>query len=282
MGGQAWLFSVLVAVMLEVVSGVEVCKVADLRLVTQTGEFFLAVTFLGMGVTTVIFVLMALKASHEKRKFYFTCCYIGMIATFAYYAMLSGQGWIITPSCRQMFYVRYVEWIASTPLLLMLLAWIVGADIALTIAVMGAQLLMIFGGYMAAISSGHIKWLWFGMALLIFGPIIYIIMSVFKGMVERSDASVAELYNKLSWLTVVTWACYPFVFLCSEGTGDWSPNFEIMIFGVLDLMSKSVFGFILLLSHQALDRIANLPRFASIGGGDYGTQMADSQRNSKG
>ena len=98
-------------------AAVEVCKVVDLQLVTQTGEFFLAVTFLGMGVATVIFVLMAFKAAHEKRKFYFTTCYIGAISTFAYYAMLSGQGWLITPSCRQLFYVRCAHAHPSLPVL---------------------------------------------------------------------------------------------------------------------------------------------------------------------
>lgn len=36
-------------------------------------------------------------------------CYVTAISTFAYYAMLSGQGWLITPNCRQLFYVRSVE-----------------------------------------------------------------------------------------------------------------------------------------------------------------------------
>ena len=53
---------------------------------------------------------------------------------------------------------------------------------------------------------------------------------------------------------------YPVVFIFSEGTGDWSPNFEIMIYGVLDILSKAVFGFILLLSHEGLDRITNFKR----------------------
>jgi bacteriorhodopsin len=50
------------------------------------------------------------------------------------------------------------------------------------------------------------------------------------------------------------------VFIFSEGTGDWSPNFEIMIYGVLDILSKAIFGFILLLSHEGLDRITNFKR----------------------
>nr|AHH02127.1 protein 106 [synthetic construct] len=258
--------------------GVEVCRVADLSLVTQTGEFFLAVTFLGMGVTTIIFVLMMLKAASEKRKFYFVTCYCCGIATFAYYAMLSGQGWLISPSCRQLFYVRYLDWFFTTPLLLIDLALIAGADWTYVAAVVGGDMMMIFGGYMASISSGHIKWLWFAISLLIFAPIIYTVLHTFKVLVERSHPAVGELYNKCSWLLVVTWACYPVVFIFSEGTADWSPNFEVMIYGVLDLMAKCVFGFILLLSHEALDRSTNPPRFASIAGGTataYGTQMQE-------
>jgi hypothetical protein len=35
---------------------------------------------------------------------------------------------------------------------------------------------------------------------------------------------------------------------------------QVMIYGVLDIISKAVFGFILLLSHEALDRLTNVPR----------------------
>lgn len=41
---------------------------------------------------------------------------------------------------------------------------------------------------------------------------------------------------------------------------DPSLSLQVMIYGVLDIMSKAVFGFILLLSHEALDRISNIPR----------------------
>lgn len=55
-------------------------------------------------------------------QFYFTTCYVTAISTFAYYAMLSGQGWLITPNCRQLFYVRYVDWFFTTPLIMLGLA----------------------------------------------------------------------------------------------------------------------------------------------------------------
>ncbi|EKX50388.1 hypothetical protein GUITHDRAFT_85284 [Guillardia theta CCMP2712] len=259
---------------MDVSSAVEVCKVVDLQLVTQTGEFFLAVSFLIMGVTTVAFVLMAFKAAHEKRKFYFIMCYVTAISTFAYYAMLSGQGWLITPNCRQLFYVRYVDWFFTTSLIFLNLGLIVGADTGLNIAIIAADMLMIFGGFMASISSGHIKWLWFSLSLLIFAPLVYTMLRGYRALVDRSNPSVVEMYSKVAWIAAITWGLYPLVFIFSEGTGDWSPNFEIMIYAVLDIMSKVVFGFVLLLSHDGLDRITNFKSFAPIREApSYGTQM---------
>mmetsp|Transcript_12348 Transcript_12348/g.29570 ORF Transcript_12348/g.29570 Transcript_12348/m.29570 type:complete len:294 (+) Transcript_12348:119-1000(+) len=272
---RAMLAAVAMLSMVSSAAAVEVCKVVDLQLVTQTGEFFLAVTFLVMGVSTVIFVLMAFKAAHEKRQFYFTTCYITAIATFGYYAMLSGQGWLITPNCRQLFYVRYVEWFATTPLILLDLGLIAGADMPTLITVMAADMMYIFASFMATVSSGYIKWLWFVLSLFILVPLIYVMVRGFKGMVEKGHPSVVELYNKVSILSAIVWALYPLVYILAAGTGDWSPNFETMIYGVLDIMSKAVFGFILLLSHEGLDRVTNFKGFAPIREAptNYGTPM---------
>ena len=49
----------------------------------------------------------------------------------------------------------------------------------------------------------------------------------FKVLVEKNHPSIAELYNKVSTLAAISWALYPVVFIFSEGTGDWSPNFEV-------------------------------------------------------
>lgn len=64
-------------------------------------------------------------------------------------------------------------------------------------AMIGADLMMVFGGYMASISSGHIKWLWFTFALLIFAPIAYTVIVTFRALVQRSHPAVGELYNKV-------------------------------------------------------------------------------------
>ena len=110
-------------------------------------------------------------------QFHFTMCFVTAIATFSNYAMLSGQGWLITPGCRQMFYVRYIEWMATTPLILLVLGMLAEADVAYILAVMAATAMMCFGGLMATISSGHIKWLWFTIALGIFCFLVFVSLS---------------------------------------------------------------------------------------------------------
>jgi bacteriorhodopsin len=53
--------------------------------------------------------------------------------------MLSGQGWTAIAGCRQFFYARYVDWSITTPLLLLDLGLIAGADGALIAAVIGCD-----------------------------------------------------------------------------------------------------------------------------------------------
>lgn len=129
-------------------------------------------------------------------------CFVTAIATFSYYAMLSGQGWLITPACRQLFYVRYIEWISTTPLLMLVLGMLAEADTAYLLAVMGGTAMMIFGGLMATISSGHIKWLWFVLALGVFFALAFV--SDFHSCCEYCDHScwvmqVQIFHFFLSW-----------------------------------------------------------------------------------
>jgi bacteriorhodopsin len=57
---------------------------------------------------------------------------------------------------------------------------------------------------------------------------VQVMVRGFKVLVEKNHPSIAELYNKVSTLAAISWALYPVVFIFSEGTGDWSPNFEVL------------------------------------------------------
>jgi len=99
----------------------------------------LTLGFLALAVTTVVMVAKAANADAERRKYYFTNTFICAVATFAYFAMLSGQGWTAIAGCRQFFYVRYLDWLVTTPLLILDLGLIAGQDNVTILAVVGAD-----------------------------------------------------------------------------------------------------------------------------------------------
>ena len=99
----------------------------------------LTLGFLALAVSTVVMVAKAASADMERRKYYFCNTFICGVATFAYFAMLSGQGWTAIAGCRQFFYARYVDWAITTSLLILDLGLVAGQDFVTIAAVIGAD-----------------------------------------------------------------------------------------------------------------------------------------------
>ena len=106
--------------------------------VGSTGVGALTIAFLILGVSTIVFISRVGSAKGQK-VYYYCNVFVCGFATMAYFAMLSGQGWTAIAGCRQFFYARYVDWSITTPLLLLDLGLIAGADGALIAAVIGAD-----------------------------------------------------------------------------------------------------------------------------------------------
>ncbi|KAJ1477813.1 hypothetical protein T484DRAFT_2015976 [Baffinella frigidus] len=200
--------------------------------VGSTGVGALTLGFLALAVSTVVMVAKAASADAERRKYYFCSTFICGVATFAYFAMLSGQGWTAIAGCRQFFYARYVDWLITTPLLILELGLVSGQDFVTIAAVVGADMLMIVAGYMGAVSVvTTVKWFWF-----LFGM----------------DPEMIELYGKIAWLTIIMWSFYPVVWLFSEGFASFSVSFEVVAYTIMDIISKCVFCFMIVSAHDSL------------------------------
>lgn len=71
-----------------------------------SGAIFDLLAFLALLITGLFMGFKAMNADPEVRKFYYINAYVCGVATFAYFAMLSGMGWETIMGCRQFFYVR--------------------------------------------------------------------------------------------------------------------------------------------------------------------------------
>lgn len=221
----------------------------------STGVGALVVTFLALLVATVAVLFKAASASPSKRKFFYTAGYITGVATLAYFAMLSDQGWVAITGCRQFFYARYLDFAITMPLTIMVLGMIAGVETMTLIAVMASQVLMTYCAYMGAVSVvATVKWFWFLFSIMFFGPVVYSITQTFRNAALDSGHEVVhELFSRLAWLVVVTWCFYPVVWLFSEGFASFSVSLEVIAYSILDIFSKCVFTFIIIGNHEALE-----------------------------
>jgi len=195
---------------------------------------------------------------------------VNMVASLAYLAMATKHGYTTRCNGRDFYYARYVDWIITTPLMLYDLAVIGGTDTNTRIFLCGIDIIMIVSGLIgslvedsgAGLGGTNEKWGFFGFSMLCFIPVIYFLcanngdgkqtllgtlcngLGVFCSS-NTSNEPRAKTYQRAMNLTVMTWIVYPIIWILAEGTETISVEGENIAYTVLDILSKSVFGWIL-------------------------------------
>mmetsp|Transcript_34399 Transcript_34399/g.70948 ORF Transcript_34399/g.70948 Transcript_34399/m.70948 type:complete len:255 (+) Transcript_34399:136-900(+) len=212
-----------------------------------SGAVFDVLAWIALLVTALFMCFKAVNEEPGVRKFYYINSFICGVATFAYFAMISGMGWETIMGCRQLFYVRYIDWAITTPLMIMNLGLLAGEDPVLIAAIMGSDVAMIFCGYMGSVALvPTVKWLWFIIGLAVYAPVVFAIVRIFRQkVIDINDVDRIELYGKVSLLTIVVWSLYPFVWLLSVGVGAFGVSAESISYAILDVTSKCFFSFLI-------------------------------------
>jgi bacteriorhodopsin len=102
-------------------------------------------------------------------------------------------------------------------------------------------------------SSLFVSLVWLGVGTVAYLIFLYLLLGALSDAADDMPDDVSGIYTKLRNLTVVLWSVYPVVWLLGGNTlGILPPVAEEASFVVLDVLSKVVFGFILLNSHETL------------------------------
>jgi len=231
-------------------------NMAAADMITHEGQYSLWIGFAGMFLPFLWFFMEMTKKEEGKKKFHIYTMMVNGIAAIAYLIMASGYGWEVVAD-RQFFYVRYIDWFFTTPLLLLDLCALGRASEDTTNFLIGMDLLMIVSGVIGASLTGvaakddYKPWTFFVLGFLFFLPIVYNLGVSMPAKI--TGASAKATFGVVSMLTVVTWFLYPVVWILAEGTHYVTPNVEVILYTVMDLLSKSVFGIILISSHAAME-----------------------------
>lgn len=220
---------------------------------TSTQETILWAGTIGMALGAIIIAAIGFRLPKSERHHVTASFFVCAIASIAYLAMATGIG-TITINGTEIFFARYADWVFTTPLLLLGLLTVgfvataggtAGRERSGLIGfVIGADILMIVTGFVAALRNGHDdKWLWYAISCTFF---LLVLWAVYGPAKEYVASEMKPLYTRLLMILTVLWLIYPVLWvLGTEGTSTLDMTGEIAVFAVIDVLAKVGFGILL-------------------------------------
>jgi len=223
----------------------------DSMLAVATVAMFI-LGFVGMAAGTLYFLLEKAELKTQHRNVAIYASIITFVATIMYFMMMTAA---LGGGVGQTMPLRYIDWIITTPLLL--LEFGVVASIAgpvkkgLIGRLMVADVIMIVTGFLGEISvpGEAMTYVWFIISVLAW---IWIIVEVI-GLTSTGDGYAARAVKTMKWFVVIGWSIYPlgtaiqqFMSLgqAEAKTLETAVLVAAIIYIVADLVNKVIFGVI--------------------------------------
>ena len=171
-------------------------------------------------------------------------------SALAYMGMALGQG--KTEVAGQVtHFARYIDWVVSTPLLLLALAFTAMFYVpkderskTLLFGLVAADVVMIVCGLFADLSeSDAARLTWYLCGVGAFGAVLYLVWGPLRRIAASSDPELSAIYNKLVSFLTLLWISYPTIWaLGPSGVGVFGQTTETALFVVAPFFSKVGFS----------------------------------------
>src|SRR6478672_1196720 len=216
-------------------------------------QLWLWIAFIGMTIGSIVF---GLKATAQRRKegmeFALVSFFITLWAAAMYLTMILGETVLFDFKGQQtLFWGRYVDWIITTPLLLMDLGVVAGARPKLIAGVMAADIFMIVTGAIATLEDTPTNYVWYIISCGAFLAVSGALLTEFSATARRRNGKINQLFHQLRNTLIVLWFIYPIVWILgAEGLHTLSVEAETAAYAILDLCAKVGYGFLLTSASQ--------------------------------
>jgi len=209
----------------------------------------------GMALGTLLPVRDYIRRPSHRR---YNLVLVGVtgIATVAYALMALGVS-AVTVGDHTVYIARYVDWLLTTPLLVLSLAMLARPSTRTYLALVGLDVLVIGAGIAAALTPTAEKWLFYAVGGAAYVALVYgLLVTLPRALGDDADPRVSATFTTLRNLTVVLWTLYPVVWVLSPaGIGVLQPEMEAIVVVYLDFISKVGFVAFAALGTSAVDRI---------------------------
>lgn len=239
---------------------------SDLQITNHGSDWYFTVCAI-MGTMTLVFMGLAFTKPRSERLFHYLTAMITLVATIAYFSMGSELGKVpITVEfgrpnskqvygagingTREIFYVRYIDWFVTTPLLLLDLLLTAGVPWPTILITILADEVMIVTGLVGALTRTTYKWGYWTFGMLAFFYVVYALLFVARPHASALGSDVSRVFNMCGILTLFIWFLYPIAWGVSEGGNVIHPDSEAIFYGILDVIAKPVFGILLIFGHK--------------------------------
>ncbi|MFB6125150.1 MAG: bacteriorhodopsin [Halanaeroarchaeum sp.] len=203
-------------------------------------------------------------ADARRQQFHVLAIFVAAIAAVSYLAMALGFGGIVVTLNGQphpIFWARYVDWLATTPLLLVALGLLAGARRYVIATLVGLDALMLATAGIATVTTGSgvlaartERIVWWAVAAGFLVALLYVLFATLTARARSLPTPTRRTFQFLRNLLVVSWLVYPAVWLVGPtGLAVLGLSIQTAAFLVLDLVAKFGFGYVLLRDPAALD-----------------------------
>lgn len=236
----------------------------DNHITTRGSDWYFAVTAV-MAVSTFAFMGLSLRKDRSQRLFHYITAAITLVAAIAYFSMGSNLGWTaiqvefqrsnpkVAGTMRQIFYVRYIDWFVTTPLLLTDLFLTCGLPTPTIMYTILMNEVMVVTGLIGALVKSSYKWGYYVFGCFAFFFVAYAVIFEGRSHARALGADIEKVYTICGVWTIGLWFIYPIAWGLSEGGNVIASDSEAVMYGILDLLAKPGFGALLLWGHRNID-----------------------------
>ena len=203
---------------------------------------YVAIMFSG----AVIIARMSRNPEGVPKIDYFISFLIPVWSGIAYTSMAIGQG-MIEIGKQTAFYARYLDWIITTPLLLLSLCltgmYYLSKDKVIIAGIMTADVIMILCGLFGDLSEGMNRYIWFFIGFIAFLIILWLIWGPVRNIASKQDQNLYQLYVFMASYLTILWIGYPTAWIIGpSGLNIVSQKIDTYLFVILPIFSKVGFS----------------------------------------
>ncbi|KAI0090820.1 heat shock protein 30 [Irpex rosettiformis] len=235
---------------------------ADIHISTHGSDWlWAAFSLITLGLLVTIF--LDFTRPRGTRLFHQLAIIILATTSLAYFSMASDLG--ATPittefrgagESRQIWYVRYIQWFITFPLLLLSVLLTTGLSLSDIVTTLFFADFVVISGLVGALVHSTYKWGYFTLGVSALFYVWYVLLWHAPRTTFAAEGAFHRGYRVCSAFLAFMLLTYPISWALSEGSNVISPTSEMIWYGILDVITGPIFLLFFLFQLNTVDYAA--------------------------